>query len=86
MKILIYTVLFVLLGNPILSQEKTLSIENTLNIVRNYHPVVKQAFLQNEISNNEFKAAKGVLILNYRFSNKKKRLTINYIIDTIPLN
>jgi hypothetical protein len=34
-------------------QEKTLSIENTLDIVRKFHPVIKQSFLQNEISKNE---------------------------------
>ena len=88
MKILIYTVLFVLLSNPILSQEKTLSIESTLNIVRNYHPVVKQAFLQNEISKNEFKAAKGVFDPKLQIQNQEKTFDnkLYYRYNTTELN
>ena len=53
-------------------QEKSLSIENTLDIVRKFHPVIKQSFLQNEISKNELVAAKGIFDPTIQLTNQEK--------------
>jgi len=53
-------------------QEKVLSIENTLDIVRKFHPVIKQSFLQNEISKNELVAAKGIFDPTIQLTNQEK--------------
>jgi len=56
----IFTLLFISVFGCAFGQEKNLSIDNTLDIVRKYHPVIRQSFLRNEISKNELMASKGV--------------------------
>jgi outer membrane protein TolC len=56
----IYTLVFISVFGFAFGQEKNLSIDNTLDIVRKYHPVIRQSFLRNEISKNELMASKGV--------------------------
>jgi outer membrane protein TolC len=56
----IFTILFISVFGCAFGQEKNLSIDNTLDIVRKYHPVIRQSFLRNEISKNELMASKGV--------------------------
>jgi outer membrane protein TolC len=56
----IFTILFISVFGFAFGQEKNLSIDNTLDIVRKYHPVIRQSFLRNEISKNELMASKGV--------------------------
>jgi outer membrane protein TolC len=56
----IFTLLFISVFGCAFGQEKNLSIDNTLDIVRKYHPVIRQSFLKNEISKNELMASKGV--------------------------
>jgi outer membrane protein TolC len=78
------------------AQDKTLSIENTLDIVRNFHPVVKQSFLQNSIAKNELTAAKSNFdptvqintqekkfddLLYYRYNNAELKIPTWYGID-----
>ena len=53
-------------------QNKTLNIENTLDIVRMYHPVIKQSFLQNEISRNELLSTKGVFDPSFQMNTEEK--------------
>lgn len=77
-------------------QNKTLHIDNTLDIVRKYHPIIKQSFLQNEISKNELLVTKGVFDpsfqmnteektydnkLYYRFNNTELKIPLWYGID-----
>ena len=77
-------------------QNKTLHIDNTLDIVRKYHPIIKQSFLQNEMSKNELLATKSVFDpsfqmnteektydnkLYYRFNNTELKIPLRYGID-----
>ncbi len=72
LKPFIYTLLFIgCIGNSF-AQDKSLSIENTLDIVRKYHPVIKQSFLQNEIAKNELRASKGVFDPSIQINNEEK--------------
>jgi outer membrane protein TolC len=59
------------MGNSF-AQDKSLSIENTLDIVRKYHPVIKQSFLQNEMAKNELRASKGVFDPSIQINNEEK--------------
>lgn len=71
-KPLIYTLLFTCFVGTALGQEKTLSVENTLDIVRKYHPVIKQSFLQNEMSKNQLRASKGVFDPSIQINTEEK--------------
>lgn len=77
-------------------QNKTLHIDNTLDIVRKYHPIIKQSFLQNEMSKNDLLATKSVFDpsfqmnteektydnkLYYRFNNTELKIPLWYGID-----
>jgi outer membrane protein TolC len=53
-------------------QDNTLSIDNALDIVRKYHPVVKQSFLRKEIAKNELRASNGVFDPTIEISNQEK--------------
>ena len=68
--------MFILLCSGVMSsaigQEKLLSIDNTLDIVRKFHPVIKQSFLQNEISKNELVASRGVFDPTIQVMNQEK--------------
>ena len=56
-----YFILYFLLLSLISSgQEKILSIDNTLDIVRKYHPIVRQSLLQINQANNNLLASKGI--------------------------
>ena len=59
-KPLILNFVFIITILNVYGQNKTLSIQNTLDIVKKYHPVIKQSFLQKEISKNELMASKGL--------------------------
>lgn len=72
LKPFIYTFLFIACIGNSFAQEKNLSIENTLDIVRKYHPVIKQSFLQNEIAKNELRASKGVFDPSIQINNEEK--------------
>ena len=72
LKPFIYTLLFIACIGNSFAQEKNLSIENTLDIVRKYHPVIKQSFLQNEIAKNELRASKGVFDPSIQINNEEK--------------
>ena len=72
LKPFIYTLLFIACIGNSFAQDKSLSIENTLDIVRKYHPVIKQSFLQNEIAKNELRASKGVFDPSIQINNEEK--------------
>ena len=72
LKPFIYTFLFIACIGNSFAQEKNLSIENTLDIVRKYHPVIKQSFLQNEIAKNELRASKGIFDPSIQINNEEK--------------
>ncbi len=72
LKPFIYTLLIISCTGNSYAQEKNLSIENTLDIVRKYHPVIKQSFLQNEMAKNELKASRGVFDPSIQINNEEK--------------
>lgn len=72
LKPFIYTLLFLACIGHSFAQNKSLSIENTLDIVRKYHPVIKQSFLQNEMAKNELRASKGVFDPSIQINNEEK--------------
>lgn len=71
-KPLIYTLLFIGCMGQSFAQEKSLSIENTLDIVRKYHPVIRQSFLQNEMAKNELRASRGVFDPRIEINTEEK--------------
>jgi hypothetical protein len=74
LKLFIAVMLFAGVTSSVFGQEKSLSIDNTLDIVRKFHPVIKQSFLQNEISKNELVAAKGIFDPSIQLSNQEKNI------------
>jgi outer membrane protein TolC len=72
LKPFIYTLLIISCTGNSFAQDKSLSIENTLDIVRKYHPVIKQSFLQNEMAKNELRASKGVFDPSIQINNEEK--------------
>lgn len=70
----IFTILFISVFGCAFGQEKNLSIDNTLDIVRKYHPVIRQSFLRNEISKNELMASKGVFDPIIQINSQEKTL------------
>jgi hypothetical protein len=71
-KRLIYTLFLPFLIGNANAQEKNLSIENTLDIVRKYHPVIKQSFLQNEMAKNELRASRGIFDPSIQINTNEK--------------
>lgn len=72
MKQLFYILIISLFIADAKAQENTLSIDNTLDIVRKYHPVIKQTRLEKEISKNELRSAKGVFDPSIQLNNQEK--------------
>lgn len=96
LKLFIFLLVYVCFVGVAFGQNKTLNIENTLDIVRKYHPVIKQSFLQNEMSKNDLLATKSVFDpsfqmnteektfdnkLYYRFNNTELKIPLWYGID-----
>lgn len=67
-------ILFYFLGRTIFlpAQEKTLSIDNTLDIVRKYHPIIQQATLQVNQANNALLASRGIFDPTLGIVNEQK--------------
>jgi outer membrane protein TolC len=72
LKPFIYTLLLTCFLVNAFAQDKSLSIENTLDIVRKYHPVIRQSFLQNEMAKNELRASRGVFDPSIQINNEEK--------------
>ena len=68
----IYTLVLISVFGCAIGQEKNLSIDNALDIVRKYHPVIRQSFLRNEISKNELLASKGVFDPSIQVNSQEK--------------
>ena len=96
LKLFIFLLVYGCFKGVAFGQDKTLNIENTLDIVRKYHPVIKQSFLQNEKSKNDLLATKSVFDpsfqmnseektfdnkLYYRFNNTELKIPLWYGID-----
>jgi outer membrane protein TolC len=96
LRLFIFILVYACFAGVAFGQNKTLNIENTLDIVRKYHPVIKQSFLQNEISKNDLLATKSVFDpsfqmnteektfdnkLYYRFNNTELKIPLWYGID-----
>jgi len=72
LKLFLFLLIYACLTDVAFGQNKILSIDNTLDIIRKYHPVIKQSFLQNEISKNELMATKGVFDPSFQISTEEK--------------
>lgn len=72
LKVLLYISLLISTTSTIFGQGHYLNIENTLNIVRKFHPIIKQSFLQNEIAKNELVSAKSVFDPILQVNNQEK--------------
>lgn len=72
LKLYMFILLCTVVMSSAIGQEKFLSIDNTLDIVRKFHPVVKQSFLQNEISKNGLVASRGVFDPTIQITNEEK--------------
>ena len=72
LKLYMFILLCTVVMSSAIGQEKLLSIDNTLDIVRKFHPVVKQSFLQNEISKNGLVASRGVFDPTIQITNEEK--------------
>lgn len=96
LRLFIFILVYACFAGVAFGQNKTLNIENTLDIVRKYHPVIKQSFLQNEMSKNDLLATKSVFDpsfqmnteektfdnkLYYRFNNTELKIPLWYGID-----
>jgi len=96
LKLFIFLLVYACFVGDAFGQNKTLTIDNTLDIVRKYHPVIKQSFLQNEMSKNDLLATKSVFDpsfqmnteektfdnkLYYRFNNTELKIPLWYGID-----
>ena len=69
----LFTLLLLLINHVYVNgQANTLSIDNIIEIVRSYHPIVKQSFIKNEIAKNELTSAKGIFDPSIQFNNQEK--------------
>jgi outer membrane protein TolC len=68
----LYLLLFLFQSSFAVAQERVLTIENTIDIVRKFHPVVKQSLLQNEISRKELMVAKSNFDPTVQISTEEK--------------
>lgn len=68
----LYLLLFLFQCSFAVAQERVLTIENTIDIVRKFHPVVKQSLLQNEISRKELMVAKSNFDPTVQISTEEK--------------
>lgn len=71
-KILINFILFISIQSIVLGQDNTLSIENVLGIVKKFHPIAKQASLQNQMASNELTISKSIFDPNIQFNTQEK--------------
>jgi outer membrane protein TolC len=69
---ILQVLVFLCLHLAALGQENKLSIDNVLDIVRNYHPIVKQSSLRNQIAKNELTSANSIFDPTIQFSKEEK--------------
>jgi hypothetical protein len=72
LRLFIFILVYACFAGVAFGQNKTLNIENTLDIVRKYHPVIKQSFLQNEMSKNDLLATKSVFDPSFQMNTEEK--------------
>ena len=71
-KSLYSTVLFLLCISWVSAQEKVLSLENTLDIIRQYHPVAKQSMLLVDMAEANLQASRGAFDPSFYSRNERK--------------
>ena len=69
---IIYLLVLIVTSFNANSQDNKLSIDNVLSIVRKYHPVVKQASIQNKIAENQLTSAKSVFDPTIQINSQEK--------------
>ena len=67
-----YLIIFISIIHPTFGQGGSLTIENTLAIVKKYHPVIKQSILQNKIAQNEITVAKSIFDPTIQINTEEK--------------
>lgn len=72
LKLFLFLLIYACFKGVAFGQNKILNIDNTLDIIRKYHPVIKQSFLQNEMSKNELLATKSVFDPSFQMSTEEK--------------
>ena len=70
--LLLYLLVLIVTSFNAKSQDNKLSIDNVLSIVRKYHPVVKQASIQNKIAENQLTSAKSVFDPSIQINSQEK--------------
>ena len=56
----------------VFSQQKLLTLENTMDIIRKFHPVAKQARLEVDLAKASLQASRGVFDPSFYLRNEKK--------------
>jgi hypothetical protein len=65
--------LFLLVWNQIsFAQEKTLSLEGTLDIIRKYHPIAKQSVLLVDMAEANLQSSRGAFDPSFYTRNERK--------------
>ena len=67
-----YLIIFISIIHPTFGQGGSLTIENTLAIVKKYHPIIKQSILQNKIAQNEITVAKSIFDPTIQINTEEK--------------
>ena len=71
-KQIIYLIIFISTIHSTFGQGGTLTIENTIAIVKKYHPIIKQSILQNKIAQNEITVAKSIFDPTIQINTEEK--------------
>ncbi len=59
-------------ADTVFSQQKVLTLENTMDIIRKFHPVAKQAKLEVDLAKASLQASRGVFDPSFYLRNEKK--------------
>lgn len=71
-KALLFFLLSCLLTDHLLAQEKVLTLENTMDIIRKFHPVAKQASLEVDLARASLQVSRGFFDPSFYLRNEKK--------------
>ena len=81
-----YLIISISIIHPTFGQGGSLTIENTLAIVKKYHPIVKQSILQNKIAQNEITVAKSIFDPTIQINTEEKSFdNLISVLNAFPL-
>ena len=64
--------LMIACADNVCAQQKVLTLENTMDIIRKFHPVAKQAKLEVDLAKASLQASRGVFDPSFYLRNEKK--------------